>query len=80
MLSVNVCDIAWTSVLSYFSHKAAPEGAVPADDGAGRDALRETEKRRKLNVQGGVLNRGNPAGGVRKGGGRGSKRLVGATA
>lgn len=25
VLSVNVGDIAWTSVLSYFSHKTAPE-------------------------------------------------------
>lgn len=24
VLSVNVCDIVWTSVLSYFSHKGAP--------------------------------------------------------
>ena len=24
VLSVNVCDIVWTSVLSYFSHKDAP--------------------------------------------------------
>lgn len=29
VLSVNVCDIAWTSVMSYFSHKAVPtEGGV----------------------------------------------------
>eukprot|EP00752_Nemacystus_decipiens_P015996 g14301.t1 len=28
VLSVNVCDIAWTSVLSYFSHKSALEKAV----------------------------------------------------
>eukprot|EP00903_Cladosiphon_okamuranus_P008990 g8600.t1 len=42
VLSVNVCDIVWTSVLSYFSHKAtpAPEEATREDDGAGRRAGR----------------------------------------
>lgn len=58
MLSVNVCDIAWTSVLSYFSHKAAPDEAVRRDDGAGRRTLREVEKEKTNRASGGVSNRG----------------------
>lgn len=81
VLSVNVCDIAWTSVLSYFSHKATPEQAVRIDDGAGAHALKEGEnKKTKRAISGGVLSLGHPAGGVAKESGRGGKRLVGATA
>lgn len=46
VLSVNVCDIAWTSVLSYFSHKAPPqkEAARIDDGGAGTRALGRRER------------------------------------
>lgn len=80
MLSVNVCDIAWTSVLSYFSHKAGPEEAVRTDDRAGKHASREVEKKKTNRARGGVLDRGKSAGGVAKVRDRDSKRLVGATA
>ena len=82
VLSVNVCDIAWTSVLSYFSHKAAPreaeaEGARVAD-GADTRALGAAERTEKGSAstgrRGGVALQKYSVGG---GSGRGSNPALG---
>lgn len=54
VLSVNVCDIAWTSVLSYFSHKAAPEKGSRSDgDGdAGKRTLADPERTKIMSADG----------------------------
>lgn len=57
VLSVNVCDIAWTSVLSYFSHKSPPkegeEKARRADANGGRKRASARREKTGKNIAGG---------------------------
>lgn len=87
VLSVNLCDIAWTSVLSYFSHKAPPEEeeASRTDDrGARKRAIARRERTKNKTSAGrngsNSLNRRKASGSGANDRARDSKHPIGARA